>query len=1000
MIQKKGPIQLGRPQLWWLGCIASALVHLGGPRAVAQDLQVTVELSEEQSDIKAILQDVGRRMQHLAKKIEPSQPDDARRMREAADRIQSSDLNRIFDDIGSLLGSAQFIEALGHQGRAIDELDAIIKLLERAKFESEEVDQRLRDLEKLRQEAEKLAGSQDKLLRKTRQHLEREKALEQLKSLKKAVSELEENQTQLNQGTDPEKLDPGATRADAKALQQALQLTKELREGQEKINKNVGGLPSEETSLEEVRALVRQLDDLIARAGELQAGTQGAQELAGKISSPEDAGAQGREDAGAQGREDAGAQGSEGAGEKEKDAGAQGSAGAGEKEKGAQQGAQDQESSGTKGADAEKTASKGKKGPSDVEMARRKQALAEARKELEEKARDLSGKLTDLEKNLGAESESGGIGKPDTVKEKVSTSAKHAQKALEELREGELDRALESESRALDSLKKARDQLAGNLGSMEERNAGETSGLVQEQGLLDQKTREGSAKMAQASQQSSSDASSKSLSEGAQALKEAASAMEKAARALQKGDRSGARAAGDKASKDLARAQAGLEKGQNQLAERSAADKSRDLQKKLARKAEQTRKEVEELQKKLRKKQRKKDGENLSGAEKALSGAAKAMRSAADAGQRGEKSLAKKKADEALDRLEEAAADLEKEEREELARLEKDKLKKNAPEQEKLARLTKELAKKASRSGGKSSSGSEQAAGLDDASSSMEKAGEDLQNEDAESAEKEQEKALAKLKNAKEGIKEEEERLARLKREQEMLSMMAELTEITEGQEKINTETVALHAGRDRKESRRQKLRVRQKVEKVVTQEEDLADKVDELNDKIQEELARVFNFILTGVSADMRQVRDSLKELETGSYTQFLQKEIIRDVERLIVALKEELDRQKNNQSPGAQQPQQQGRPRLVPPIAELRMLKTMQVDVNRGTRDLEDLREASPDGVSESWDKALDRLTQKQGSVSRMTTEIFEDFKKATGPEGQGGDSEGESPDDRAEE
>ena len=317
MIQQKG-----RTELWWLACAVGALLHLGGVRAVAQDLEVTVELSEEQSDIKAILQDVGRRMQSLAKNIESSQPDDARRMREAADRIQSSDLNRVFDDIGSLLGSAQFVEALGQQGRALDELDAIIELLERVKFESQEVDKRLSDLEKLRKEAGKLAGSQEKLLRKTRQHLDREKAFEALKSLKGAVSELEKNQAELNQGADPEKLDSEATRADARALQQALQLAKELQEGQDQINKAVGELPSEESSLEEVRALVRQLDGLIGRGEELQAGTQRAQELAGKLSNPE---AEGAEELGA--RDSKGASGESGEQEGKDSKGASGESG-------------------------------------------------------------------------------------------------------------------------------------------------------------------------------------------------------------------------------------------------------------------------------------------------------------------------------------------------------------------------------------------------------------------------------------------------------------------------------------------------------------------------------------------------------------------------------------------------------------------------------------------------------------------------------------------------
>jgi hypothetical protein len=80
---------------------------------------------------------------------------------------------------------------------------------------------------------------------------------------------------------------------------------------------------------------------------------------------------------------------------------------------------------------------------------------------------------------------------------------------------------------------------------------------------------------------------------------------------------------------------------------------------------------------------------------------------------------------------------------------------------------------------------------------------------------------------------------------------------------------------------------------------------------------------------------------------------------------------------------------------VAELRMLKDMQLDVNRSTRDLEDVRKAADGKVTEGWEKALDRLLQKQGSVSRMTQEIQKDFEKALREEegeedGDGGGAE----------
>lgn len=225
--------------------------------------------------------------------------------------------------------------------------------------------------------------------------------------------------------------------------------------------------------------------------------------------------------------------------------------------------------------------------------------------------------------------------------------------------------------------------------------------------------------------------------------------------------------------------------------------------------------------------------------------------------------------------------------------------------------------------------------------------------------------------------------------------MVTELTEIRDAQLKVNAETTRLHAGREESEGRRQRLRLQQGVEKLVNAEGELADRVDGVTGKLKEEVARVFTFILRGVSADMRQVRDSLKELETGTYTQFLQAEIVGDVDRLLAALKEELAKKDEPEDtpPGGQQQSQEGRRRLVPYVAELRMLKDMQLDVNRGTRDLEDVRKATDGKVTEGWEKALDRLLQKQGSVSRMTQEIQKDFEKALreGEEEEEGDAGG---------
>lgn len=72
--------------------------------------------------------------------------------------------------------------------------------------------------------------------------------------------------------------------------------------------------------------------------------------------------------------------------------------------------------------------------------------------------------------------------------------------------------------------------------------------------------------------------------------------------------------------------------------------------------------------------------------------------------------------------------------------------------------------------------------------------------------------------------------------------------------------------------------------------------------------------------------------------------------------------------------------------------MLKDLQTGVNQQTGNLEDLREASDDGPSESWERALERLALRQGSVTDMLKTVIEDFKAA------GGEDAGESPTDES--
>jgi hypothetical protein len=973
--------------------------------------EFAAELSDEQRDIKTILLDMGRRMDRLADKLRATQPDDAKRLASAAEKIRSSRLDELLETISGLLKDASFLDALTKEDRALNELDELISLLEKSKFENENLEKELGEIEKLRRETGKLASKQETLLQKTRKFLEGLNAAKSIERLKNEVSELKAQQSALNQGKDPDKLDPEGSRADEESLEKAMQLARELLSGQEKANERQGSLSQENLPIPETRSFRDRVTDLLNKADQLVAGTEEARKAQGELgdlakskTSPKPASGKASEQkpGSGEGKPPAKDAAKDAAKDTAKDAAKDGSVqGDSAKDSTAKDSsaknstprdstAQD---STAKDSTAENSAGKGsskddkkdlparvEEGPSALEVQRREAAQREAKARLGTLAQELSEKLDGLKSDLSKDPS-----RSDALKENIGKAAEEAKEALAGLKEGALELASEKGKETAQDLRKAQEELQGELRRMEEKNASETAGMVQDQGRLEKQASEGSAQTSSQAKSSLSQKAKSSLEKGAEALSKAAGSMKEAAESLQQGNRKGARESGAKAREELAKAVGALQEGKTGLGQRSPEEKANDLQKKVARKTEEAQKALEELQKKLRKKDAPRPA--LSEAGKSLSQAADAMRKSAEAGDKGDRSLAKKQGEEALDRLDRAAQKLEEDG---LERLEKEPLKKEAKEQDELARLTRDLAKKAAQSS-KGSQAGKQSEDLGQASESMDRAGQDLEKEAAESAEKEQEEALEKLKNSQEELRKEEERLAQLNREREMLSMVEELTKIKDAEERIHKETVTLNAGKEGQLSRVQKLKLKEKVDELIRSQGDLADQVDGLNAKTNAELARVFTFVLKNTSADMRQVRDSLKDLDTGTYTQFLQKEVIRDMERLLQALKNELAKKDQEQEPGPPGPP--SKPRLVPVVAELRMLKDMQVEVNRGTRDLEDLKKASDGKLSEAWQKTLDRLLQKQGSVSRMTGDLAKDLEKAAS-EGNGEEeSEGEA-------
>ena len=129
-----------------------------------------------------------------------------------------------------------------------------------------------------------------------------------------------------------------------------------------------------------------------------------------------------------------------------------------------------------------------------------------------------------------------------------------------------------------------------------------------------------------------------------------------------------------------------------------------------------------------------------------------------------------------------------------------------------------------------------------------------------------------------------------------------------------------------------------------------------------------------------MRQVAERLNGGKTDTITQGIEEEIIATLEELLQALEqaqEKLEEQKK-QDQQQQQPMQGGQQEqpLVDAIQELKMIKSLQLRVNKRTDRFAKLLQDENDPIGQANTKelldALDKLSEKQQQVFEIVRNI----------------------------
>ncbi len=258
---------------------------------------------------------------------------------------------------------------------------------------------------------------------------------------------------------------------------------------------------------------------------------------------------------------------------------------------------------------------------------------------------------------------------------------------------------------------------------------------------------------------------------------------------------------------------------------------------------------------------------------------------------------------------------------------------------------------------------------LEEARQEMEKAIEELkEKKDRNKASKHQDEAIRQLLEAKEKL---EEILRQLREEEKSLtlaSLESRFRKMLSMQLLVYQETVRLE-----KEGEDKDANLIARGKQLATSEEEIVQEVDKALVVLREEGSSVaFPEAVEAIREDTASIVQLLDQGKAGELTQTLEQAVIEAIEEMVDALQKEMEKKKDEEQ--QQGEQQQGQPQdkpLVDALSELKMLRSLQLRINRRTRQLGRMIEGDQAGEPELL-KQLKTLSGRQSRIQRATYDL----------------------------
>ena len=258
---------------------------------------------------------------------------------------------------------------------------------------------------------------------------------------------------------------------------------------------------------------------------------------------------------------------------------------------------------------------------------------------------------------------------------------------------------------------------------------------------------------------------------------------------------------------------------------------------------------------------------------------------------------------------------------------------------------------------------------IERARAEMERAIEELKKKNHDGASKAQDDAIKELIAAKEKLEEILRQLRDEERELMLLALEARFQKMLAAQKAVYQGTKDL----DRIDKAAWADRHSDKATELSREENEIALDANKALELLKEEGSSVaFPEAVEQMRDDMLDVARRLSENQVGEITQTIERNIIESLAEAIEALKKELEKLKEKKKkPQPPKPGTPADPPLVDILAELKMLRSLQLRVNRMTKQFGRMIE-SPDGEQALKADVLEQLQKlgaRQGRIQEAT-------------------------------